>query len=233
VKALVVDDDRVLADLVAFTLRKAGFQVVQAFDGPSALARWVSEKPDIVILDVNLPPSVPPLSGFTICARIRHEGDTPVILLTVRDDEEDIVHGLQMGADDYILKPFSPRQLVARVQAVLRRTGISASPAVYQWRGLVFDPGKRELRPESGPVLILTPLENRLLECLSQRAGHYVPVDEVISHVWGPEHASRDMLRQLVHRLRSKVEVGSPPPVEISNLPGLGYGLLYVGNEPG
>jgi DNA-binding response OmpR family regulator len=231
VKALVVDDDRVLADLVAFTLRKAGFEVVQAFDGPTAVERWEADQPDIVILDVNLPPCVPPLNGFTICSHIRHAGDTPIILLTVRDDEEDIIHGLEMGADDYIHKPFSPRQLVARVQAVLRRTRKSAGPAVYRWEGMEFDPGKRELHPEEGPAVILTPLENRLMECLSQRAGHYVPVEEVISHVWGREYASRDMLRQLVHRLRSKLEAGNAPPVEISNLPGLGYGLLYKGDD--
>ena len=121
-KALVVDDDIVLADLVAFTLRKEGFQVIQAQDGSSALQRWADEKPDIVILDVNLPKTAPLADGFSVLQRIREKADTPIIMLTVRGEEDDIVKGLSMGADDYIVKPFSPRQFIARVQTVLRRS---------------------------------------------------------------------------------------------------------------
>jgi DNA-binding response OmpR family regulator len=230
-KALVVDDDRVLADLLAFTLRKEGFQVVQAFDGASALVRWETERPDIVLLDVNLPPKIPSMNGFSICARLRQVTDIPIILLTVRGDEDDIIHGLHVGADDYILKPFSPRQLVARVQAVLRRTGKTPVQAVYQWEDLTFTPSKRELRLEGGQVVVLTTLENRLLESLSLQAGSYVAVDDLIAQVWGPELASRDMLRQLVHRLRNKLEQSSNTPLEIGNLPGLGYGLFRIDNS--
>jgi len=106
VKALVVDDDRVLADLVAFTLRRDGFEVIQAHDGPDALRRWEAERPDILILDVNLPRTVPNLDGFAVCQRIRESDNTPIILLTVRESEDDVVHGLKLGADDYIFKPF-------------------------------------------------------------------------------------------------------------------------------
>lgn len=225
-KALVVDDDRVLADLLVFTLRKAGYQAIQAFDGPSALEKWESDQPDIILLDVNLPARVPPLDGFTICQRIRQVSDVPIIMLTVRGDEDDIVKGLRLGADDYVLKPFSPRQLVARVESVLRRTGKTAAPATYQWDGLEFDPGKREVSLPDGQVVDLTPLENRLFVCLIQQAGQFIPVDDLIASIWGPELASRDMLRQLVRRLRSKFGQGQSPPLEISNIPGLGYGLL-------
>ena len=125
-KALIVDDDRVLADVVAFTLRREGFEIVMAYDGATALQRWSNEKPDLVVLDVNLPK----LDGFAVCRRIREQADTPIILLTVRGEEDDVVRGLELGADDYITKPFSPRQLVARTQAVMRRAGKSAAPAV-------------------------------------------------------------------------------------------------------
>ena len=124
-KALVVDDDLVLADVLAFTLRREGFEVLLAYDGVMALERWEQEQPDIVVLDVNLPRR----NGFEVCREIRQQGSTPIILLTVRGEEDDIVKGLQIGADDYIVKPFSPRQLVARVNAILRRaTQMSAAP---------------------------------------------------------------------------------------------------------
>src|SRR5512136_2546549 len=103
-KALIVDDDRVLSDVLAFTLRRAGFQVLQAYDGQAALRRWVEEQPDLIVLDVNLPQ----LDGFAVCQRIREQSDTPILLLTVRGEEDYIVRGLGLGADDYITKPFSP-----------------------------------------------------------------------------------------------------------------------------
>jgi DNA-binding response OmpR family regulator len=225
-KALVVDDDRILADLLAFTLRKEGFEVIQAHDGRTALERWSMEDPDIIILDINLPHAVPALDGFKVCAKIREESNVPIILLTVRGEEDEIVHGLEMGADDYILKPFSPRQLAARVQAVLRRVGKNLAPAVYRTGGVIFDPARREATLPEGGQVTLTPLESRLLECLCQREGQYVPVDELITQVWGPLQATGDMLRQLVRRLRSKIEQGPQSPILIENLPGMGYGLF-------
>jgi DNA-binding response OmpR family regulator len=230
-KALVVDDDRVLADLLAFTLRKEGFQVVQAHDGPTALERAETELPDIILLDVNLPRTVPPMDGFIVCARIREFSDTPIILLTVRADEDDIVHGLSVGADDYILKPFSPRQLAARVQAVLRRAGKATAPAVFEFDGLMFDPGQREVRVTGEEPVTLTQLENRLLESLCRRPDHFVPVTDLINDVWGYDQGDRVMLRQVVRRLRSKLETIPECPVLIENLPGGGY-RLYRKSHP-
>jgi len=220
-KALVVDDDVVLADLVAFTLRREGFEVSQARDGAAALQRWGEERPDIIILDVNMPK----LDGFAVCRRIRAQANTPIILLTVRGEEDDIVHGLEMGADDYIPKPFSPRQLVARIYAVLRRAGVTPSPAPRQVGKLVLDPGRREVRVGEGEACSLTPLENRLLEYLMINAGHVLTHGAIIDHVWGPEGADLDMLRQVVHRLRNKIEPDSSEPIYIETVPGLGYGL--------
>ena len=224
-KALVVDDDRVLADLVAFTLRREGYQVVQAFDGPSALQRWQDEQPDVIILDVNLPKTVPPLDGFTISQRIREQSDTPIILLTVRGEEDDIVRGLKLGADDYMLKPFSPRQLVARIEAVLRRAGKTPTPTIRQLPGLIFNPGRRTVQVDEGAPVSLTALESRLLEVLTLNAGQILPNEAIISHVWGLEGADRDMLRQLVRRLRGKIEPDSANPRFIETVAGLGYGF--------
>lgn len=224
-KALVVDDDRVLADLVSFTLRREGFQVVQAGDAESALRRWSEELPDIILLDVNLPKAGPFSDGFGVCRKIREKSDIPIILLTVREDEDDIVYGLQVGADDYILKPFSPRQLVARVQAVLRRSSRSAASGIQESGDLRLDPGRRELLIAGGDPVLLTALECRLLEYLLLNRGHILPISDLIDHVWGPGGGDRDMLRQLVRRLRAKIEPDPADPTYIETIPGRGYGL--------
>jgi DNA-binding response OmpR family regulator len=225
VKALVVDDDAVLADLVAFTLRREGFEVVQARDGESALSRFEEEQPDLVVLDVNLPKAVPKLDGFAVCRLIREQADTPIILLTVREDEDDIVYGLKVGADDYVLKPFSPRQLVARIQAVLRRSGKAAGPAIRQAGSLTLDPNRREARTGEGEVISLTALESRMLDYLMLHAGQILTFQDLIDHIWGPGGGDRDMLRQIVRRLRGKIEPDPTQPVYIETVPGVGYGL--------
>lgn len=236
-KALVVDDDRVLADVLAFTLRREGFEVILAHNGEAGLQRWAEEQPDLVVLDVNMPK----LDGFAVCRCIREEergerqAGTPIILLTVRGEENDIVHGLGLGADDYITKPFSPRQLVARAQAVLRRAGRTTAPAIRQVGGWRSDPSRRELSVGGGEAVSLTPLESRLLDYLMLNAGHILTAEAIIEHVWGAGGADRDMLRQLVHRLRLKIaqacddaaeESGIATPVHVETVPGLGYGLI-------
>jgi DNA-binding response OmpR family regulator len=230
-KALVVDDDRVLADVVAFTLRREGFQVSLAYDGEAALELWAEERPDLIVLDVNMPK----LDGFAVCRRIRSQSDTPILLLTVRSEEDDIVHGLGLGADDYITKPFSPRQLVARAQAMLRRAGTTPTPAMRHAGALTLNPGRRELHYAGGEVISLTPLENRLLEYLILNVSHVLTGEAIIDHVWGPEGGDRDMLRQLVRRLRLKIaqacgtdqqEPDADAAVYIETVPSLGYGLV-------
>ncbi|NKQ34274.1 MAG: response regulator transcription factor [Chloroflexi bacterium] len=221
-KVLVIDDDRSLADIIAFALRREGYEVSLAFDGAAALQQWRSQQPDIIVLDLNLPK----VDGFTICRRIRAEEDTPIIMLTVRDDEDDIVRGLELGADDYMLKPFSPRQLIARMQAVLRRAGKSAAPAALQTGELTLDSSRRELRIGQGKTVYLTPLENRLLHYLMSNPGHILTTEALISQVWGAEGGDRDMLRQLVRRLRRKIEPDPAQPVYIETVPGHGYGLI-------
>jgi DNA-binding response OmpR family regulator len=222
-KILVVDDDRVLADVITFTLHREGFVVIQAHDGAAGLESWADEQPDLIILDVNMPK----ISGFEVCRRIRAQADTPILMLTVRGEEDDIVGGLDLGADDYIVKPFSPRQLVARVKAILRRSGGQPIPSELQVGKLKLITGNRELiiETEKKPIS-LTPLENRLLECLMVNAGQVLTFDIIIDHVWGPAAADRDMLRQVVRRLRSKIEPEPSEPIYIQTVPGLGYGML-------
>ena len=229
-KALIADDDRVLADVVDFTLRREGFQVIQAYDGEKALQRWAEEQPDLVVLDVNMPK----LDGFAVCRRIRAQSDTPILLLTVRGEEDDVVRGLELGADDYITKPFSPRQLVARAHAVLRRAGKSATPAIRQVNSLALDTIRREMRVGGYEAVSLTPLESRLLDYLMLNAGSILTAEALIDHVWGHKGGDRDMLRQLVHRLRVKIAqacgASTQTPdvttqVSIETVPGLGYGL--------
>ena len=224
-KVLVVDDDRVIADLVVFTLRRTGHEALIANDAISAIRRWTEDEPDLIILDINLPGAPGLEDGFAICRRIRSESNIPVILLTVRAEEEDIIRGLEAGADDYILKPFSPRQLMARVQAVMRRFQATntGQQAALSAQGLDFNPRLREVTFSNGTTKSLTQLESRLLESLMLNAGQVLTSDDLISDIWGAGGGSAEMLRQLVKRLRSKVEADSATPRYIQNLPGLGY----------
>jgi DNA-binding response OmpR family regulator len=222
-KALVVDDDRVIADLLAFTLRREGFQVLLAHDGETAVQRWQGERPEVIFLDLNLPGR----DGFSVCRHIRQSDDqTVIIMLTVRGEDDDVVRGLQVGADEYIQKPFSPRQLVARLQAVLRRTGKAVTPAVRQIGALRLDPTRREVQVHQQQPIPLTQLEARLLDYLLTNAGHVLTNEAIITHVWGADGGNREMLRQLVRRLRSKIEPDPTTPSYIETIPGLGYGLF-------
>jgi DNA-binding response OmpR family regulator len=226
-KVLIVDDDRTLADLLAFTLRRAGFETHLAFDASGAMQVFEEVDPDILILDVNLPGSPSLKNGFDICREIRKTSQVPIILLTVRDDEEDIIQGLNIGADDYILKPFSPRQLVARVHAVLRRASNEdlIEEAPYRYGTVQFDPARREFRQGDEDPQSLSRLEVRLLSYLMLNQGQILPADNIITHVWGQGAANTEMLRQLVHRLRLKIESDPENPSLIKTLAGVGYGF--------
>lgn len=225
-KILIADDDRILADLVTFTVRRAGYEAIVANDTAGAFRHWRETQPDLILLDVNMPGTPDLQDGFAVCQRIRRESDVPIILLTVRGEDEDIVHGLEIGADDYVLKPFSPRQLVARIQAVLRRgrgSENSSGSAKLSIDGLTFNPKLREVELADGTKKTLTSLESQLLERLMLNAGHVLTIDDLISDVWGSNGGSAEMLRQLVRRLRTKIEPNPSEPYYITNLPGIGY----------
>jgi DNA-binding response OmpR family regulator len=221
-KALIVDDDLALADVISFTLHRAGYEVCMANNGLMALERWEQDHPDFIILDMNLPR----LSGLQVCQRIRADSDIPIIILSVRDDDEDIVAGLKEGADDYIVKPFSPRQLVARIEAVLRRSGNPQRPPNHFTIGeLTLDPARSEVSVGGELHNRLTPLENQLLQMLMLNRDQVLSSDHLIDRVWVEGGASRAMLKQLVYRLRSKIEKASGS-IWIESIPGVGYSLV-------
>jgi DNA-binding response OmpR family regulator len=226
-RALIVDDDHTLADLLAFTLRRAGFETLLTFDARGAMQLFQSSSPDIVVLDINLPGDGSLSSGFDVCREIRKTSNVPIIMLTVRDDEDDIIEGLNLGADDYVSKPFSPRQLVARIQTVLRRAneGQHLTPAPYVLNDIRFDAGRREFQRGDAMPVTLTRLESRLFEVLILNANQVLPAEHIIAHVWGAGQGTPDMLRQLIRRLRRKVENDPTNPQLIRNLPGIGYKL--------
>jgi len=221
-KILVVDDDLDLLKVIAFALRQAGYLVVEAQDGPSALNTFERERPDLVILDVNMPR----LNGFEVLKRVRAGGSpTPVMMLTVRSAEEDQVRGLDLGADDYLAKPFSPRTLLARVRALLRRAGVDR-PAPLSSGDLVLDLSNQSVRVRGGAPARLTNLEARLLQILLANGGHTLPLDRLTSHVWGDRGlGDRQILKQLVHRLRRKIEEDPAAPRYLVTVSGVGYAL--------
>lgn len=220
-KILLVEDDLALSDVVSFTLRRAGFEVTPAYDGVEAVTMWETAQPALVVLDLNLPKQ----DGFAVCRHIRAQAATPIIILSVRGGDEAIVRALELGADDYIVKPFSPAQLVARIRAVLRRTGTATAPEQLARHGWVLDPARHEVRSGDASPVRLTVLETRLLEALMLNAGHVLTSDALLQTVWGAEDASRAMLKQLVYRLRAKLQPLSPRDL-IETVPGVGYALV-------
>ncbi|HMN26891.1 MAG TPA: response regulator transcription factor [Caldilineaceae bacterium] len=220
-KILVVEDDLALSDVTSFTLRRAGFVVVTAHNGEAAITLWEKEEPSLVLLDLNLPKK----DGMAVCKHIRQYGDTPIIILSVRNSDESVVEALELGADDYIVKPFSTTQLVARIRAVLRRTGKTATPGELEVAGLSLNRGRNEVQRNNEAPIRLTPLEVRLLEALMLNAGQVLPTDTLIDKVWGPEGGDRTMLKQLVYRLRTKLEPETTRSALIENVPGVGYTL--------
>ena len=226
-KLLVVDDDLELLGLVSYALRQAGYMVVEASDGMAALAAFEREEPSLVVLDVNLPR----LTGLEVCKRIRAMSRVPVMMLTVRSAEEDQVAALDLGADDYLTKPFSPRTLLARVRALLRRAG-EEKPAPLATGDFTLDLDRQSVSVTGSPPVRLTKLELRLLQVLLANAGHTLPAERLLSHVWGSRGAGdRQLLKQLVHRLRQKIEGDAAEPRYLVTVSGIGYALRPDGRE--
>ncbi len=222
VRVLAADDDADLLALIGFTLRQAGFEVCTAQDGSTALKAFSIEAPDFVLLDVNMPS----LNGLDVCREIRSRSSVPIMMLTVRDQEDDLVAALDAGADDYVLKPFSPRSLLARVRALVRRAepvniGSIAAGIVY------LDPEQRSLRIGEGEAVRLTPLEIKALHLLITSPGRTVTAERLLNHVWGRATSrERRTLKQLVYRLRQKLELDPTRPQILQTTPGAGYKLV-------
>ena len=219
---LVVDDEARVARLVQHALGRHGFRVTWAADGPSGMAVVREDEPDLVLLDVVMPA----MNGVEVCRRIRDFSDVPIIMLTALGREPERIDGLEAGADDYVVKPFSPNELVARVRAVLRRArraeaGRAAGPIDDGWLRVDFE--QRQVSRGGEPVR-LSRTELRLLMVLVENAGRVVPHAELLATVWGEEYkASHEQLRTYVKYLRRKIEPAPDQPRYLLTQPGVGY----------
>ncbi len=221
-RILVVEDDRKVAGLIRLYLEHAGYAVEDVADGRSGLERALATAPALVVLDVMLPE----LDGFAVCRRLREVSDVPVLLVTARSAEEDRLEGLDLGADDYIVKPFSPRELVARVRAVLRRrpvgVGEEDGPPLAR-AGIVLDPRKRETRVR-GALVALTVREFALLHALMRAPGRAFTRDELVDRALGEDFDGLARTIDVhVRNLRRKIERDPARPALIKTVAGVGY----------
>ncbi len=217
-RVLVVDDDAALAEMLGIVLRGEGFDPVFCADGEAALGAFRESRPDLVLLDLMLPGR----DGVDVCRAIRAESGTPIVMLTAKSDTVDIVVGLESGADDYIVKPFKPKELVARIRARVRRT--DAAPAATLAIGDVEIDVAGHTVKRAGRVLPLTPLEFDLLVCLARKPGQVFTRETLLQEVWGYRHAADTRLVNVhVQRLRAKVETDPEKPEIVLTVRGVGY----------
>ncbi len=222
VRVLIVEDEPSLAESIEYTLEREGFRPVVAPDGASAVERFRRDRPGLVLLDLMLPQ----LSGLDVCRIIRAESTVPIVILTAKGAESDKVAGLELGADDYVTKPFSMRELVSRVRAQLRRAGMSADAApveVLSGGPVVMDVPRHEVRV-NGNMVTLPPKEFELLEAFLLRKGRLLTRDFLIEDVWGADYyGDTRTLDVHVKRLRQKIEADPHRPQHLITVRGLGY----------
>jgi len=219
-KVLIVEDEKNLVKALKYNLDKAGYRVFACPDGQAGLEAFRREKPDLVILDLMLPK----LDGIEVCKAIRRESGTPVLMLTARKDEMDRVLGLEVGADDYVTKPFSVREVLARVKAILRRAADRRPGEVLRAGGLELDLGRYEAKVEGRP-LPLTPKEFEFLKCLLQADGRVLSRDQLLEKVWGYDKSMEidtTTVDQHIFRLRAKLGPESSRVLTVKNV---GYRL--------
>jgi DNA-binding response OmpR family regulator len=222
-RVLVVDDDPALLPLIEYTFAREGYEVLTACDGKEALREFFTHKPDLVILDIMMPR----MDGWEACRRIREVSDVPIVMLTARGQDEDIVRGLEYGADDYLTKPFSIKVLLAHARAVLRRAALPpvefTEPTIYADDFLTIDLKERRVTVQGEPVK-LTATEYRLLAYLVQNAGQVLTFTQILQNVWGWEYQDDlDYVRVYVWHLRQKLEQDPKNPKYIQTEIGLGY----------
>ena len=225
-RLLVVEDDTAILEAVAYNLERQGHEVVRAEDGVSALALSRSIEPDLILLDLMLPR----MSGLDVCRVVREERPVPIVVLTARDTEADTVAGLDLGADDYITKPFSMRELLARVGAVLRRDELSREAGGGPVRGAVLSGGGIELRSgarevtRDGTPVALRPKEFELLEYLMRHPGQALSRDTILERVWGYEFGGGTRTVDVhIRWLREKIEDHPSSPERLRTVRGVGY----------
>lgn len=220
-KILVVDDEPAILELVTYNLEQAGFTTITATDGEAALKLAEIEKPDLVILDVMLPK----IDGFEICRTLRARGSTPILMLTARREEVDRVLGLELGADDYLTKPFSPRELVARVRAILRRVAESTTRAegTIVVGDLIIKPDSHEVKVR-GQTVDLTLKEYQLLKFLAENPGRVFTREALLDRLWEGEYFGDTRTIDVhIRHLREKIEEDPSNPRYILTVRGVGY----------
>jgi two-component system response regulator MtrA len=216
-RILVVDDDQALAEMIGIVLRSEGFEPEFSVDGTEAMDAFHSVKPDLVLLDVMLPG----VDGIEVCRRIRAESGTPIIMLTARGDTSDVVVGLESGADDYVVKPFNPKELVARIRTRLRPVASDAS--VLAVGDLTVDVPGHEVRRGDAPIS-LTPLEFDLLRALAEKPNQVFTREMLLEQVWGYHYkADTRLVNVHVQRLRAKIEHDPDNPRIVTTVRGVGY----------
>ena len=220
-KILVVEDEKSLSEPLAYLLRREGYEVSVVDKGLSAVEAVDHSPPDLMLLDLMLPG----LAGTEVCREVRNRSSLPIIMLTAKDSEVDIVVGLELGADDYVTKPYSSRELLARIKAVLRRRSTDPDPAdgILDYHGIVLDSDRHQLQVRGEPVSL--PLkEFELLELLMVNAGRVLTRGQIIDRVWGSDYfGDTKTLDVHIKRLRSKIEVHPSEPTIIVTVRGLGY----------
>jgi len=222
-KVLLVDDDLELVDVTAYALQRAGHNVLVATDGSQALHQWEAEQPDVVVLDIGLPK----VGGLEVCHTIRENSATPVILLTGLTDEDHIIQGFRSGADDYVTKPFSPRVLNARIQAVWGRgAGRGDAPPTRELTlgNLVIDVDSHEVQGTNG-VIRLTPIEFRLLHILLMNAGRVVSSTRLVEYGWNYEEGDASLLKTHMSHIRTKLDLSRTTGGDMESAPGVGSRL--------
>jgi DNA-binding response OmpR family regulator len=221
-KILIIDDDPDLCTLVGTILKREGYEVEEAYDGKGGIAKATETKPDLILLDVMIPGE----SGWDICEELRSKGKTPIIFLSARGAETDIVRGLQLGADDYIAKPFRRHEMIARIEAVLRRAQAEAEDdSVYEVGDLVVNHTLYEVHRGAEEVA-LTPTEFDLLLLLAQNAGKPVAHNDLLGQVWDEsQKGNLNLLKVYIRQLRRKVEPDPNEPRYILTKRGVGYRL--------
>ncbi|NIS83158.1 MAG: response regulator [Anaerolineales bacterium] len=220
---LVVDDEPRYVQLVEVNLQTEGYDVRTAYNGQQALEEVAKDQPDLILLDVMMPV----MDGFTACERIREFSSVPIIILTAKGEERDRVRGLDAGADDYIVKPFSAQEMLARVRAVLRRAERAIDEGFHQplfkHHGLEIDLARAQVTV-SGKEVSLTATEYRLLQTFAASLGQVISPEELLSKVWGPEYEDdKEILWVCLSRLRQKIEPDVKKPIHIVTRQGIGY----------
>ncbi len=220
-KILLVDDDPALLELLTQYLREADFDVLPALNGPAALKLAYHDHPDLVLLDVMLPG----MDGWEICARLRELSDVPIVMVTAKSGEADKLRGFRLGVDDYVTKPFSFAELVARVQAVLGRSPSTPGSGYAVYGNIRLDTKKYQASIDDR-TLDLTPTEFRLLAALVRRKGEVAPERELLQEVWGETHPEdQSMVRRYILMLRKKIEKDPTRPTVLLTVRGFGYRL--------